>query len=164
MRTRVHRPDDGDLSFDQPTDTAGVAPPRAVPPYVPTMSAPAPSYSEDVFGFGDDFVDVGESAAITAHDASAVASTGAEEEHELELDCEEKTEMRDSMYSVKMAIKLQDHVDSVRQEVKEERREAKELNAEKMRAMQREQREQARQNRLKMLADSADARANPEGD
>ena len=85
MRTRVHRPDDGDLSFDQPTDPAGVAPPRAVPPYVPTMSAPAPSYGEDVFGFGDDFVDVGESAAIAAHDASAVASTGAQEEHELEL-------------------------------------------------------------------------------
>ena len=84
--------------------------------------------------------------------------------HELELDCEEKTEMRDSMYSVKMAIKLQDHVDAVRSELKEDRREAKEVEAEKRRARDREMRENQRQNRLKALADSADARANGDGD
>jgi hypothetical protein len=70
-----------------------------------------------------------------------------------------RTEQRDETFSVRLAVRLVDHVEQVRQEVREERKQARAVDDERRRAMMREQREKAKQARIAQLAGAADARA-----
>jgi hypothetical protein len=75
---------------------------------------------------------------------------------ELAHRAEAKTEERDAVFSVRLAVQLVDHVDEVRLQVREERRERRDMELEAKRARQREEREKAKAARLAALASDND--------
>merc|ERR1711998_129790 len=70
---------------------------------------------------------------------------------ELRDDAIMRTERRDETFSVRLAVRLVDHVEEVRREVREERKEARENEEKERRERQREMREKAKQANLAAL-------------
>ena len=70
-----------------------------------------------------------------------------------------RTEQRDETFSVRLAVRLVDHGEQVRQDIREDRKAERAIEDEKRRALMREQREKQKQARIASLAAAADARA-----